>query len=241
MCLCCWARLRNFIADYLSHCHNYTLLNWLSDLFKLFIILNYIYFAYMIFAKLWIILNKYFEEKCRCRVVQKRSRSCESSRSQQDCRRPPQSCGQGEVGPKSCTCYKPPVGQYLPPQDSTSRCSSPGTLERIRNSVCTLFSKPQSPPSCSPCETKRSCEKKRSCENRPSSCEKRGIECPSSIERIQVEFNCKTKKPRKTRDGKMPKSRSCTKCAIQHTIAGMSSVASVSNGGASEEVEIEEA
>uniref|UniRef100_A0A8D8YMD4 Uncharacterized protein n=1 Tax=Cacopsylla melanoneura TaxID=428564 RepID=A0A8D8YMD4_9HEMI len=200
MCLCCWVRLRNFIADYLTHCHNYTLLNWLSDMFKLFIILNYVYFAYMIFAKLWVVLNSYFEEKCKPQKLPC-SRGSSSTQSQTNCRRTSQPCGQGEAPPRACTCHKPPASQCLPPQESESRCSIAVPLELVRDSVCTLFSKPNTP-----CEKNRSTEKKRSSD-------KRGLDCASSFERIQVEFNCKTKKPRKTRDGnKIPKSRSCTKC-----------------------------
>lgn len=186
----CFEELKRSIAAYFSLCRNhYTLLHYLADLFKLFILLNYVYFAYMIFAQLFQLINKYFEKK--------------------KCPKPePYSQYRVDMGKRDrefynrnqsrCTCMRPSeedIGQSCERPRSPTKCPAPnpGSV----SSLCNLLFSKKSKPASSPCNEKP-------------------IEplapCGSSFERIQVEFNCKPKRPKKTKDGRVPKCRSCTKC-----------------------------
>lgn len=204
--MCTWcASLRNLLLDYLHHVKcNYTWLNYLSDLFKLFIILNYIYFSYMIFAKLWLLLNKCFcqenqeRDQCRKRSCPRRS-ECQEDKRQ---KRAPRATRCPEETPPICTCYKSHGGgqQERPePKITCRRSSSEVNIGQTRN--CAMFAKPARN-TISP-ERRESSNKITPCPMLP---------CNSSVDRIQVEFNCKPKKTRKTREQRAPKSKSCTKC-----------------------------
>lgn len=180
----CWVyRLYFTLLHYIRHClENYSLVHYIADLFKLFIILNYIYFAYMIYRKLWVWLKNLLTSSLQCPQCCKpqRKSSCHRVAS-----KPPPCSGSGEKEPPRCC-----LSLTKPCEGSSSACD----LTPKKKSLCTLFAKPKTPQ----CGDKKSSEGKR-----------RSNSCGSSVERIQVEFNCK---PKKSRKGRMASNRSCTKC-----------------------------
>lgn len=184
--LLCLEELKSVIIKYFTFCRtHYTLLHYLADLFKLFILLNYVYFAYMIFAQLFLLLNNYFEKK--------KAPSKPERYSNHQCPEPDYYTRKQS----RCTCQRPSEKECPPARErSRSKPKCPLPSGGTGPSLCNLLFK-KSKPASTPCPTKST---------------EKIAPCSSSVERIQVEFNCKPKRSKKTRDGRIPKSRSCTKC-----------------------------